>query len=117
VTGTLFSGRREGLALYFARLVRPFWKARLTEPEYVNQTCSYCALLSYWTITSSAGRQHSNISDRVLAVIQKNLQALKDFLDKNPHLFHLSPGDLVVARTTTLTEQDAWKVYLLCVAH
>jgi hypothetical protein len=30
-----FSGRREGFALYFARLVRPFWKAKLTRPGYV----------------------------------------------------------------------------------
>lgn len=28
----IFSGRREGLAMYFARLVRPFWKAKLTKP-------------------------------------------------------------------------------------
>lgn len=29
----IFSGRREGLALYFARLVRPFWNAKLTKPR------------------------------------------------------------------------------------
>lgn len=27
-----FSGRREGFALYFARLVRPLWKTKLTKP-------------------------------------------------------------------------------------
>ena len=27
----LFSGRREGLALYFARLVRPIWRAKVTK--------------------------------------------------------------------------------------
>lgn len=27
-----FSGRREGLALYFARLVRPLWLAKVTKP-------------------------------------------------------------------------------------
>lgn len=26
-----FSGRREGFALYFARLVRPVWKSKLTK--------------------------------------------------------------------------------------
>lgn len=31
-----FSGRREGFALYFARLVRPLWKAKLTKPGYVQ---------------------------------------------------------------------------------
>ena len=30
-----FSGRREGLALYFARLVRPFWKVLITKAGYV----------------------------------------------------------------------------------
>lgn len=35
-TGTAtFSGRREGLALYFARLVRPIWKARITKSGWV----------------------------------------------------------------------------------
>ena len=31
----IFSGRREGLALYFARLVRPLWRAKLTKPACV----------------------------------------------------------------------------------
>lgn len=28
----IFSGRREGLALYLSRLVRPLWKSKLTSP-------------------------------------------------------------------------------------
>jgi len=28
----IFSGRREGLAIYFGRLVRPFWKSKLVKP-------------------------------------------------------------------------------------
>jgi nuclear pore complex protein Nup155 len=32
----IFSGRREGLALYFARLVRPFWRANLTRAGYIK---------------------------------------------------------------------------------
>jgi nuclear pore complex protein Nup155 len=31
----LFSGRREGFALYFARLVRPIWKSKLIKSAYV----------------------------------------------------------------------------------
>ena len=31
----VFSGRREGLAIYFARLVRPMWKSKLIKPGYV----------------------------------------------------------------------------------
>jgi nuclear pore complex protein Nup155 len=32
----LFSGRREGFALYFARLLRPIWKNKLIKPVYVS---------------------------------------------------------------------------------
>lgn len=31
----IFSGRREGLAIYFARLVRPFWKLKLAKQGLV----------------------------------------------------------------------------------
>lgn len=47
-----------------------------------------------------------NIPERTLVSIQKNLFALKDFLDKSPHLFHASPGDSTV-------NQEALKVGLL----
>ncbi|KAI0348539.1 nucleoporin [Trametopsis cervina] len=86
-----FSGRREGLALYFARLVRPFWKAKLTK-------------------AGSAGLQEPNVSDDVLVTVQKNLYALKDLLDNSPHLFHSTPGDHTGARSAAATEQEAWKV-------
>lgn len=32
----IFSGRREGLALYLARLVRPLWKSKLTTAGYAS---------------------------------------------------------------------------------
>ncbi|KAF5385502.1 hypothetical protein D9757_005350 [Collybiopsis confluens] len=81
----IFSGRREGLALYLARLVRPIWKTRLVV----------------------AGLQPAVKEDR-LTIIQRNLSRLKDLLDKNPHLFHSSPGDSAVSRGTAV-EQEAWK--------
>jgi nuclear pore complex protein Nup155 len=56
------------------------------------------------------GIQQSNVSDTTLAVVQKNLYLLKDFLDRNPQLFHSSPADLVASRPGTGNEQDAWKV-------
>ena len=31
----IFSGRREGFALYFARLVRPIWKLKVTSTRQV----------------------------------------------------------------------------------
>lgn len=52
----------------------------------------------------------SNISDEVLITVQKNLYVLKDFLDKNPHLFHSAPGDHTGARAAAINEQEAWKV-------
>ncbi|RDB29219.1 hypothetical protein Hypma_015604 [Hypsizygus marmoreus] len=82
----IFSGRREGLCLYFARLVRPIWKAKLTKPAIL-------------------GRQKLTVSEDTLVTVQKNLFALKDFLDKNPHLFHSSPSE----STTRVPDQEAWK--------
>ena len=38
----LFSGRREGFAVYFARLVRPIWRSKLIKPVYVSIILSWC---------------------------------------------------------------------------
>ncbi|CAL1695590.1 unnamed protein product [Somion occarium] len=85
-----FSGRREGLALYFARLVRPIWKAKLVKP-------------------GSLGQQEPNILDDVLVVVQKNLSALKELLDRNPAIFNSATGDHTGARSAAFSEQEAWK--------
>ncbi len=89
----IFSGRREGFALYFARLVRPIWKAKLT------------AVLP-------SGQRTLNVSETILVNVQKNLFALKDFLTRNPHLFQSSPSETTTSRTL-ITEQEAWKVLQL----
>jgi len=86
----IFSGRREGFALYFARLIRPIWKAKLT-------------------VTTPTGQQSLNVPEATLVNVQKNLVALKDFLSRNPHLFHSSPSEPTSGRTL-MTEQEAWKV-------
>ncbi|KAG2150078.1 nucleoporin [Suillus cothurnatus] len=86
----IFSGRREGFAMYFARLVRPLWKDKLTKP-------------------GPSGLQQSNFEDNLLVTVQKNLFALKEFLDQNPHLFHSAPGEHSVSRTSSGNEQEAWK--------
>ncbi|KAJ8083919.1 hypothetical protein PM082_002686 [Marasmius tenuissimus] len=85
----IYSGRREGLALYFARLVRPIYKSKLTVP-------------------GPLGAPQAALSDDTLINIQKNLLSLKDLLDRNPHLFHSTPGDGSSSRPPTM-EQDAWK--------
>jgi nuclear pore complex protein Nup155 len=51
-----------------------------------------------------------NVSEDLLEDIQRNLQALKDFLDQNPQLFHSAPGDHAGARAAPAPEQDAWRV-------
>ncbi|KAI0374276.1 nucleoporin [Pilatotrama ljubarskyi] len=85
-----FSGRREGLALYFARLVRPFWKVKLTK-------------------TGVNGLKDLSVPDDILVIAQKNLFALKELLDTNPYLFHSAPGDHTGARSASGSEQEAWK--------
>ncbi|KAI0639300.1 nucleoporin [Trametes polyzona] len=85
-----FSGRREGLALYFARLVRPFWKVKLTK-------------------AGAHGLRDLSVPDDILLIAQKNLFALKELLDTNPYLFHSAPGDHTGARSATASEQEAWK--------
>ncbi|KAF8640990.1 hypothetical protein AX17_000635 [Amanita inopinata Kibby_2008] len=85
----IFSGRREGFALYFARLIRPIWRSKLTK-------------------TGPTGLQELAVSDNTLVTTQKNLFLLKDFMDKNPHLFHSAPGESASTRTP-VTEQEAWK--------
>ena len=62
---------------------------------------------------SAFGLQEFNVNDDLLVTIQKNLYALKEFLDKNPYLFHSTPGDPAASRNTEGHEQqEAWKVCL-----
>ncbi|KAG6851190.1 hypothetical protein H0H93_015200 [Arthromyces matolae] len=84
----VFSGRREGLVLYFSRLVRPLWKAKLTQPGLV-------------------GRQKLFVAENDIITTQKNLFLLKDFLDKNPQLFHSSPSE--TSSRVPVSEQEAWR--------
>ncbi|KAK2461979.1 hypothetical protein APHAL10511_006442 [Amanita phalloides] len=86
----IFSGRREGFALYFARLVRSVWKSKLMKQ-------------------GPTGLQEIALPDDTLVTIQKNLFSLKEFMDKNPHLFHSAPGESASVRTP-ITDQEAWKV-------
>ncbi|KAI0304810.1 nucleoporin [Russula brevipes] len=85
----LFSGRREGFALYFARLVRPIWKSKLIKP--------------------AASGPQSNIPEEILLMVQSNLFALHSFLEGNPHLFHSATGDYSGARAAPASDQEAWK--------
>ncbi|KIM34387.1 hypothetical protein M408DRAFT_94881 [Serendipita vermifera MAFF 305830] len=84
----LFSGRREGLALYMARLLRPIWNEKITS-------------------TNASGRQETLIGDQVLFSVQKNLSLLSDFINSNRHSFVYSAGELALNRPSV--EQEAWK--------
>ena len=104
----IFSGRREGFAMYFARLVRSLWKDKLIKQGYDLEPL--WLTLHILTTYRSLGLQQSNFEDKLLVTVQKNLFALKEFLDKNPHLFHSVPGEHTVLRTSSGNEQEAWKV-------
>ena len=105
----IFSGRREGLAIYFSGLVRSFWKSKLVKPASVNDTnllvfgCSRLMRLPFFRANESA------VHENVYITAQKNLYALKELLDTNPQLFHSAPGDQAGARGATTSEQEAWK--------
>lgn len=50
-----------------------------------------------------------SVPEKDLLQLQKNLFALKDFLERNPHLFHSSPTEPAASRES-LADQEAWKV-------
>ncbi|KAH7104672.1 nucleoporin-domain-containing protein [Auriculariales sp. MPI-PUGE-AT-0066] len=90
-TQILFSGRRDGFALYFARLVRPIWRALIVRK-------------------GDNGRLESNVFDSTLVVVQKNLEALRSFLERNPTLFQAS------TEIRDPADQEAWKIELASVS-
>ncbi|GAA5858950.1 hypothetical protein JCM8547_007170 [Rhodosporidiobolus lusitaniae] len=64
----IFSGRHEGFAFYFARLVRSIWKQPITR----------CA---------SPANQIPNVPEGVLSAVQRDLIALRTFVEQEQHLF------------------------------
>ncbi|GAA5897181.1 hypothetical protein JCM5296_002246 [Sporobolomyces johnsonii] len=67
----IFSGRHEGLAFYFVRLIRPIWK-QITRPS---------------PSTSDPSRQGTNVPDVVLSAVQRDLIALRSFVEQEHLLF------------------------------
>ncbi|GAA5897156.1 hypothetical protein JCM5296_002241 [Sporobolomyces johnsonii] len=68
----IFSGRHEGLAFYFARLIRPIWKQKITRPS---------------PSPSDSSRQGTNVPDVVLSAVQRDLIALRSFVEQEHLLF------------------------------
>ncbi|GAA6061215.1 hypothetical protein JCM10212_001536 [Sporobolomyces blumeae] len=68
----IFSGRHEGLAFYFARVVRPIWKMKITRPAP--------------SPTNPTG-QASYLPDSVLSAVQRDLISLRSFVEQEHALF------------------------------
>ncbi|GAA5938722.1 uncharacterized protein JCM15063_004847 [Sporobolomyces koalae] len=68
----IFSGRHEGLALYFARVIRPIWKMKITRPA---------------PSAADPGRQTSYLPDSVLSSVQHDLMSLRTFIEQEHNLF------------------------------
>lgn len=58
----------------------------------------------------------SNFGDALLVTIQRNLFALKNFLDRNPQLLTSAPGEQVSSGGRQ-SEQDAWKAEATSISH
>ncbi|KAG0656686.1 hypothetical protein C6P46_006988 [Rhodotorula mucilaginosa] len=65
----IFSGRHEGLAFYLARLLRPIWRQKITISG------------------STPAQQMSNMPESVLSAVQRDLIALRTFVEHEQHLF------------------------------
>ncbi|KAJ8496905.1 hypothetical protein ONZ45_g12257 [Pleurotus djamor] len=52
--------------------------------------------------------KHLSVSEDELMPIQKNLISLRDFLEQNLHLFHITPGE-ANSRPAVGNDQEAWK--------
>lgn len=60
----IFSGRHEGLAFYLARLLRPIWRQKITISG------------------STPAQQMSNMPESVLSAVQRDLIALRTFVEQ-----------------------------------
>lgn len=70
-----FSGRHDGMALYLARLVQPFWNEKVTRKVPTR---------------TEPERQVSNLSERMIVNAQRDLNLLQQFLNQNGQLFTLA---------------------------
>lgn len=61
--------------------------------------------------------QTTNFDDTVLVATHRNLNALKTFLDRNPHLFSTAPGDHTASNRRQNIDQDAWKIEQTSATH
>ncbi len=89
---------------------RPSRKAYLESENNEDRVCS-CRCLDFATVHWICHRpngQIANLADSVLVNVQRNLYALKVFLDRNAQLFVSAPGEQVGTRHNN--EQDAWKI-------
>ncbi|EFP89244.1 uncharacterized protein PGTG_15085 [Puccinia graminis f. sp. tritici CRL 75-36-700-3] len=77
-----FSGKHEGIALYMAWLVRPIWKKKVLVLSGVNPSLPV-----------------SNLSEALLTKVQKDLEALRHFIDNEVVLLASIPDVRTAGRT------------------
>ncbi|GAA5897035.1 uncharacterized protein JCM6883_006558 [Sporobolomyces salmoneus] len=82
----IFSGRHEGLAFYFARIVRPIWKMRITRPA---------------PSPTDPNRQTSYLPDSILSSVQKDLMSLRSFIEQEQNLFTSLPDSSRTGQDST----------------
>ncbi|CED85089.1 Nuclear pore complex, Nup155 component (D Nup154, sc Nup157/Nup170) [Phaffia rhodozyma] len=87
-----FSGRHEGLAIYFSRLIRPLWRDKVTRLS---------------PSPTSPNRQISNVAESTLVSVQRNMSALKAFIDRNFQLFTTGPASEY--SQTRSSDLDSWR--------
>ncbi|KAJ3091850.1 hypothetical protein HK102_013147 [Quaeritorhiza haematococci] len=71
----IFSGRHGGLAIYLARLLKPIWKQKVTRRS---------------PTTGNRNRLDSNLTIEELVSVQRNLDALNEFLQQHSY-FTMAP--------------------------
>lgn len=76
-----YSGRHDGLAIYLARLLRPFWNQKLTRKVAVKPGAEG---------GNPTEKQESNLKIKVLVDAQRDLSSLQTFLVQKSSLFGFS---------------------------
>ncbi|KAL7409572.1 Non-repetitive/WGA-negative nucleoporin C-terminal-domain-containing protein [Mrakia frigida] len=92
-----FSGKHEGLAIYFSRLVRPIWNQKITKSS---------------PIPTNPSRQISNLPDQTLKSVLRDLSSLKNFIERNSQLFTTGPGSEYSSISNSndrSNDQEAWR--------
>ncbi|KAM0790881.1 hypothetical protein ACM66B_004721 [Microbotryomycetes sp. NB124-2] len=87
----IFSGRHEGFAFYFARLLRPIWTQKVTVAA---------------PSPTDKARQAPNVSEAVLTAVQRDLISLRTFIEQESQLFALVSDSSRTPQTSIAYETE-----------